>query len=306
MKTVHRRSPLRALAATVAAAALGLAATALPAAAAQPAPPPAPAQLYPRTGIVPLRTGSPGAAAVLPSDAPADGLRYRSGPLAKAPKVYLDFWGSQWYADDPAENAAEGYLQGLFLGLGSSNDTWSTITSQYAGADGSAPVFDGPVLAGVLVDSRGPAPARSEQPDIAAEAQYAAQYFGVSGPDVDIVVVSPSGTHPDAFPDHGFCAWHSWTGSVAYTNLPFLPDVGSLCGAGTVQGPMDGFGIVAGHEYAEAITDPVPFSGWTDPNYQEIGDLCAWSGLAMVGLGPWRFPMQPLYSNRAGGCVLSS
>ncbi|WP_280714147.1 hypothetical protein [Kitasatospora sp. MAP5-34] len=272
-------------------------------------------QLNPRAGIIPMRgqhTAPPaaphqaGAATVFPPDWPTAGLQYRSGPVATAPKVYLDFWGSQWYANNPNENAVEGYLQALFTGLGSQNDTWSTVTSQYTDGHGNAPSFNGQVLAGAMVDTSNPVPVWAQQADIAAEAQNAAQRFGVSGPNVNIIVVSPSGTHPDFFPKHGFCAWHSWTGQVGYTNLPFVQDAGSMCGANSVQSPMDGFSIVAGHEYAETITDPQPTSGWVDPSREEIGDLCAWNHDSLVTLGPWNFAMQPLYSNRAGGCVLSS
>ena len=43
--------------------------------------------------------------------------------------------------------------------------------------------------------------------------------------------------------------------------------------------------MVAGHEYAESITDPFPDSGWYDSNDNvsggEIGDKCAW------GAGNW-------------------
>jgi hypothetical protein len=40
-------------------------------------------------------------------------------------------------------------------------------------------------------------------------------------------VVSPSGTSPDGFPNTGFCAWHDWNGTTAYTNMPYVLDAGS-------------------------------------------------------------------------------
>jgi hypothetical protein len=79
---------------------------------------------------------------------------------------------------------------------------------------------------------------------------------------------------------------------------------------------------VGGHEYAETITDPDPFTGWRDENDKisdggspgEIADKCEWGGsiyglkLAKgdVKLSTGSFAMQSLWSNAAGGCVLTS
>ena len=119
-------------------------------------------------------------------------------------------------------------------------------------------------------------------------------------------MLSPSGTQPDNFPNAGFCAWHDWNGNVAYTNMPYVLDAGSSCGANSVQNQLDGFSIVGGHEYAEAVTDPEPASGWVDPNGPENGDLCAWDNDQTVSFSSGTFAMQPTYSNSAGGCVFSS
>ena len=75
-----------------------------------------------------------------------------------------------------------------------------------------------------------------------------------------------------------------------------------------VSGPLDGFSIVGGHEYAEAVTDPFPggnpgTSGWLDPTitYSEIGDKCIWGSppAANVTMNGHAWPVQPLFSNRA-------
>jgi serine protease len=249
-----------------------------------------------RFGVVAKRGGN--AAHVRPM---AETLLYNGGPVEHTPTVYLVFWGSQWDSD---ANGVEQYLQGFFGGLGGSGDDWSTITTQYSDSSG-APSFNGSVLGGTWVDDAAPAPASSSQSDIAAEAQVGAQHFGVSGPDADVFVVSPSGTSPDGFPGGGFCAWHSWNGTSAYTNLPYVLDAGSGCGSGSVQNQLDGFSIVGGHEYAEAITDPEVGSGWVDASGEEIGDICAWQGLTALGLSTGGFAIQPLWSNNAGACVTS-
>jgi serine protease len=242
-------------------------------------------------------------ATVYPPTTSTSGLNYGGGPLQLAPQVYLDFWGSQWDSDS---NGVESYMQSLFSGLGDSSDSWSTVTSQYTDGNGSSPSFGGGVLAGTWVDDSSAAPSNAAQSDIAAEADNAASHFGVSGTNVDVFVLSPSGTQPDGFPNAGFCAWHDWSGSVGYTNMPYVLDAGSSCGANSVQNQLDGFSIVGGHEYAETVTDPQPSSGYVDSNGEEIGDLCAWDNDQTISLDTGTFAMQPLYSNSAGGCVFSS
>ncbi|HWG61413.1 MAG TPA: hypothetical protein VG253_06840 [Streptosporangiaceae bacterium] len=228
-------------------------------------------------------------------------LTYGGGAVATNPVVYLDFWGSQWNSDP---NGVQSYMQSLFSGLGDSSDSWSTSMTQYTDGSGNPVTFGGSVLAGTWVDNAGPAPQSASQSQLAAEAQNAAGYFGVSGPNADIFVVSPSGTNPDGFPNTGFCAWHDWNGTTAYTNMPYVLDAGASCGANSVQNQLDGFSIVGGHEYAEAVTDPVPPSGWTDTsNGEEIGDLCAWQNLQAISFDTGTFAMQPLWSDNANGCV---
>ncbi|MGF1426058.1 hypothetical protein [Kitasatospora sp. LaBMicrA B282] len=234
----------------------------------------------------------------------ADQMYYNGGPVQHSPVVYLDFWGSQWDSDT---NGVEQYMANLFNGLGTGQDNWSTVTSQYTDSSGSGPTFTGPVLGGSWVDDASPAPASSQQQDIAAEADSAAAHFGVAGnPDAQIVVMSPSGTSPDGWPASGFCAWHDYTGSVSYTNMPYQLDApaGSRCPNNLLGNPLSAFSIVEGHEYAESISDPQPSSGWVDPSGEEIGDLCE-SNFQNVTLPTGTFPMQPLWSNKAGGCSIS-
>lgn len=231
-------------------------------------------------------------------------LLYNGGPVVHRPSVFLDFWGSQWNSDS---NGVAQYVQSFVSGLGGSGDNWSTITSQYTDTSGQGPSFGGSVLAGTWFDNGGAAPQSASQSDLAAEAVAAAQHFGVSGPDIQIVVLSPSGTNPDGFPNSGFCAWHDFTasgsGDIPFTNMPYVLDAGSSCGANSVRSALDGFSIVEGHEYAETLTDPEPASGWVDSQGSEIGDKCAWQNLFAINLSSGSFAMQPLWSNNDNGCA---
>ncbi|HEX6548053.1 MAG TPA: hypothetical protein VF134_04855, partial [Candidatus Dormibacteraeota bacterium] len=70
---------------------------------------------------------------------------------------------------------------------------------------------------------------------------------------------------------------------------------------------FDGFSLIGGHEYAEAVTDPFPNSGWLDAGSNEIADKCQWtSGTGNVSMGSQYFAMQPLWSNRAADCVMTA
>jgi hypothetical protein len=257
-------------------------------------------QVHGRFGIVPMKghhmaVNQPVSTSCRSPEAASGALQSGGGPVATSARVYLVFWGSQWSSDP---NGVENYMSSLFSGLGTSADSWSSSMSQYGAS------VHNPVLGGSWVDTASAAPNRASIAQLSAEASRGASHFGVSGPSVDVFVVSPTGTHPNRFPNAGFCAWHDWNGSVAYTNMPYVLDAGSSCGANSVRSQLDGFSIVGGHEYAEAVTDPEPPSGWTDPsNGEENGDLCAWTDLQAINFGTGTFAMQPLWSNSAGGCV---
>ena len=71
------------------------------------------------------------------------------------------------------------------------------------------------------------------------------------------------------------------------------------------HGYFDGFSVVAGHEFAEAETDPYPSSGWVDSGGAENADKCAWGMRGnMPGPNSTYWGVQALWSNADGGCVL--
>ncbi|GAC1526301.1 MAG: hypothetical protein NVS2B6_13760 [Thermoleophilaceae bacterium] len=251
------------------------------------------------------------------------------GVTTGLPEVYVVFWGSQWGTQS---TDAQGYvalsgdpggfaprLQAFLKGLGSNNELWSGVMTQYcegiaSGSQtcpaGSAYVGVPPatgVLAGVFVDDSSPSPSAASGHDLAAEALRAVAHFGKSAGtsrNAQYVVVSPPGANPDNYKDpiSGFCAWHDHTAdstlsgggaattvanAVAFTNLPYLTDRGGTCGASFVNsgpaGALDGVTIVEGHEYAETITDQFPSGGWTDATGNENGDKCIWKSPGTAG-----------------------
>jgi serine protease len=275
-----------------------------------------------------------------------DGIGVTTG----AEKVYLVFWGSQWgssntdgnnnttLSGDPSHMAPR--LQQLMKGLGVNNEQWSVVMTQYcegvaAGAQTCLPSAPhvgyptGGAFAGIWVDTRTAAPGSANGHQIAFEAVEAATHFGNTAASANrnaqYVIVSPHGTTPDGFNAGApFCAWHDWNGDsrltggaasssvgdIAFTNLPYLTDVGADCGQGFVNsgdaGTLDGVTIVEGHEYAETITDQT-FGGWVDSSGNENGDKCIWlrtgpGASANVAFSTGSFAMQSTWSNRVSGC----
>ena len=167
---------------------------------------------------------------------------------------------------------------------------------------------------------------------IAMEAMRASAHFNYDPQATYIILTPPT---PVATGQPVYCGYHTQTSSVdglgnpyrlQYAFIPFLNTslYGQGCGMNTVNvisdsfghGVFDGYSIVVGHEYAEAITDPDNFTsiqdGWNDAQTSENGDKCAWMFLANVPMNnETSFAVQPLWSNKAfdasgQGCVTSA
>lgn len=141
----------------------------------------------------------------------------------------------------------------------------------------------------------------------------------------------PIGKRSQGPEEASFCAWHDWNGDsyvnvsssygdIAFTNLPYVTDMGAGCGENFVNsgsaGVDDGFSIVEGHEYAETITDQNPAGGWTNQQTgsgfkgEENGDECAWitsgqGALADVLMGNGAYAMQSTWANDDNQCDMS-
>ena len=243
------------------------------------------------------------------------------------PKIYLVLWGSQWSSDPSGEEAI---LVSFFRGVGGSS--WQNTVTQYCqgvasgtvscnGAGTPAGNQTGSFVA-AWYDNASAAPTHPRQSQLAAEAVRAAAFFGnttaASNASAQYVIATAHGNNATGFGTQ-YCAWHSSTtsshGDVAYTNLPYITDAGTSCGANfNGLGAKAGITIVEGHEMAETITDQFPSTGWVDSSGSEIGDKCAWissgqGASANITVSTGTFPVQSLWSNAfnsgSGGCVLS-
>jgi serine protease len=243
----------------------------------------------------------------------------------------------------------QNYLKNFFQNVGGSG--WANIQTQYCAyalpgttsCVGGAGFVTNPTqqLKGVWTD---PSPVPDDiiasglaqnlvDDPIAAEAVRAAAHFGYD-PQATYIILTPPTTVATGQPV--YCGYHTQTSTVdglgnterlQYAFIPWLnenwPVVGTTgCGMHNVNatsdafgnGIFDGYSIVTGHEYAEAVTDPDNFAsvqdGWNDVQGSENGDKCAWIGTQNITLGTHQFAVQPLWSNQAydatgNGCVVS-
>ena len=234
----------------------------------------------------------------------------------------------------------QNYLNTFFANVGGS--PWAGVQTQYcrnvlAGTTSCAGVLSAQFitnpkhqLKGVWTD---PTPVPSDivglglaenlvDDPIAMEAQRASAHFGYD-PAATYVILTPPRTIATGEPV--YCGYHTQTTSIdglgnpyrlQYAFIPFLnmnwPGLGTGgCGMHNVNATIDAFGngifdgysIVTGHEYAEAVTDPDNFlsdqDGWNDASGSENGDKCAWTDTQNISLGSHQFAVQPLWSNEA-------
>jgi len=227
---------------------------------------------------------------------PPGALSYHGGPVTTPPRVYVVFWD---WKTDPQKVKPD--LKAFLKGIGGSS--WLSTTSQYYSTSQGNIANPTGQLAGTWADSTS-IPAHPSDAQIQAEADKLAAHFGGVNPDASYVVATAH-AHSSAGFGTQYCAYHGITASgAAYTNLPYMPDAGSSCGAHIVSSELDGVSIVEGHEYAETETDPALNAWWDSANGDEIGDLCAWQNITVLQFSTGNFAVQPLWSNASNSCVL--
>jgi hypothetical protein len=275
----------------------------------------------------------------------ANNLVFHGGSVQFAPAVYIVYWGTEWQDGFSATHGSftyssatiQNYINTFFSNVGGS--PWAGVQTQYC--QGISPGFScagqpGAVfitnpasqLKGVWTDPT-PVPADIVTTGLASnftndaleqEATKAAQHFGYDA-NATYFLFTPPGHGATAY-GSVYCAYHSETAhttspGVRYAFLPFVPEQGASCGGNAVNasdnafgnGFLDGYSIVAGHEYSEAVTDPGNLTGyqdgWNDATTSENGDKCAWAGLVNISLAGQQFAVQPTWSNEANGCAVT-
>jgi serine protease len=259
-------------------------------------------------------------------------LQYCGGPVLTSPKVYLTYW--DWNLAGDPDHAAP-YMNAFFQGVGGSS--WLNVVTQYSGlssATGKKTSITNPTaqFGGAWYDNSS---ARLPQDvvdiqGLSAEAQASEDHFGYD-PNGVYFLMMPHGYLVDYA--EGACAYHGNTTDsqgrpLAFAVMQYMSDTITAstqtpltangtpvegCGVNFISNSphprLDSFSIVGGHEYAEAITDPYPASGWVGAN-GEIGDVCEFNftargGYQEVSFSSGTFGIQGLWSNQGSECRTS-
>lgn len=241
--------------------------------------------------------------------APAVGapqLTYRGGPLIAQIKVFALYWGSAWNPRQPGGSSAvtrqalDAFLSDLVGGA------YMNMLAEYS--TNGYTIQPGRLLGSAII---GPDPApQIADSDIRSQIQQRLADGSIPPWDANTLyaVFLPSGTtisQGGANSCQQFCGYHdaildaNGNAIAYYAALPYPDCAGcASAAAGTTLAPFDALTAVTSHEVAEAITDPVPGSGWYDDTNGEIGDICAWQ-LATQDT----YTVQQEWSNAANSCV---
>jgi hypothetical protein len=222
------------------------------------------------------------------------GFVYNGGPVISRPVVYTSFWGALW--SDAAHQTAAQRLSQFIEDL--LNSTFMNILSQYgvgtgagSGSFGAAsfvvnapnPLTDADIQNLIQANINSgviPEPAPNNTSDLLII--YLDENTEVNDTNLGVVMCEPSG-------DTAFGYHSSFTTAAGnpfyYGVIPALDDacIQNSCGGSpgcTLQlskTQEQRRTQVTSHEFAEAVTDPNPPSGWydqSDPNSGECGDIC--------------------------------
>ena len=239
--------------------------------------------------IVPLRDEQ-AAAAAAPVAAPR--LTYRGGPLLASVEVFLLYWGEAWANEPQAtlmqrldgffdyvltspllDQLAEYDVAGYTIGHGTRSGAAAVTTAVPATvADADVRRF---VRDQIASNPAVPQPTPS------------ALYFVFLPPGVTSELDGASSCA-------NFCGYHDDDGAGLYYAVMPYPDCGGCLGG---TDAFDALTSTSSHELCEALTDPVPASGWYDDSNGEIGDICAWQTKKLGG-----YTVQLEWSNAHGRC----
>jgi hypothetical protein len=199
-------------------------------------------------------------------------LTYRSGPLIRNARVFTVYWGAPWQSSPTARQLRAGldrFLRDILISsLIDQLDEYSVRGQaighgRYLGSQvisASAPV--GSVSDGTLRRELQKWIRSGAVPKNTADSLY----FVFLAPGV----VSAMGGSRSC---QAFCGYHNAAGSIYYAVVPY-PSCAGCLGNMSV---LDALTATCSHELCEAITDPVPGTGWYDDHHGEIGDICAWN-----------------------------
>jgi hypothetical protein len=229
-----------------------------------------------------------------PHPAPASAhLTYRNGPLIPNVQVFTIFWGKLW-GKTPASTTMMQKLNQFFTAI-----LVSPLIDQLAEYNvPTQKIGHGSFIGTKVITTNAPTGSIT---DSAIQAQVKSWIKAGTVPKttkntlyfiyLDPSVVSIMGGSKSC---QSYCGYHNNTGKVYYAVMPYPTCSGCLGGMNAFDALTD----TSSHELCEAITDPIPGSGWYDDTNGEIGDICAWHFKSVAG-----YTVQLEWSNQHNKCV---
>ena len=220
-------------------------------------------------------------------------LTYRGGALIPSVEVFTIFWGNSWSAS-PASTDTMRKLNKFFADI-----LVSPLVDQLAEYNVSGQTIGHGSFVGTRVITENAPVASVTDSVIQAQlkkwissktvAKNTANtlYFIYLDPGIVSILGGSRSCQ-------SYCGYHNNAGTIYYAVMPYPSCSGCLGGLQT----FDALTGTSSHELCEAITDPVPGSGWYDDTNGEIGDICAWSFKQILA-----YTVQLEWSNQQHKCV---
>jgi hypothetical protein len=228
-----------------------------------------------------------------PRAAPANvQLTYRGGPLLQNVKVQTVFWGTKWSTPSGASMLAK--LNEFFGTILDSPLIAQLAEYSVTGQE----IGPGKLIGTTTLEDHAPTTHVTDSTiRRRLKAWIKAGALPPNDPNtlyfiyLDPGVVSVMGGSKSC---QSYCGYHDHVGGIYYAVMPYPLCDGCL-------GGMNAFDALTGtssHELCEAITDPMPGSGWYDDANGEIGDICAWNFKKVDN-----YNVQLEWSNKANKCI---
>jgi hypothetical protein len=220
-------------------------------------------------------------------------LTYQGGPLLQNVQVFTIYWGKLWGSAGSSQQMMADLNQ-FFTDI-----LVSPLLDQLSEYNVSGQVIGhGSFLGTKVINTNAPV---GSVTDSAIKAQLAKWIKSGTVPKnnqntlyfiyLDPGIVSIMGGGKSC---QSYCGYHNNAGKVYYALMPYPTCSGCLGGMNAI----DALTGTSSHELCEAITDPVPGSGWYDHVNGEIGDICAWNFKKVAG-----YTVQLEWSNQQNQCV---
>ena len=220
-------------------------------------------------------------------------LTYRSGPLLTGAQVFTIFWGKAW--QESANSSLLSHVNDFFDFI-----LTSKLIDQLAEYSVPGKTIGHGARIGslnLLTSEPGKSVADATVQEMLKN-EIAAGTFPSNTPDSLYFVFLPPGSQVEqggAKSCQAFCGYHDATGdNIFYAVMPY-PGCSGCEGGLPIP---DALSSTSSHELCEAITDPIPGTGWYDDANGEIGDICAWKTKTLGG-----YVVQLEWSNSAEACV---